>query len=213
MGSRAEAAPWGRGCKTVFEVLRGNVFEALKVIASEVKKENAFEVWREVVSEVRRDIVFEVRKEFVSEERKETFFEATMEVALMATKHSCFHVLSLVVQLMVGSVYMMAQMSVQDQSQMQPWLHSGCMAPQPRQLWTEECGKMLEDSSPRSCALPSQTRERMVARMEALRGTWLHACDDECWLEEEDVSLWESCMRCGSLPENMCLAMVDVPWT
>lgn len=72
---------------------------------------------------------------------------------------------------------------------------------------------MLEDSSPRSCALPSQTRERMVARMEALRGTWLHACDGECWLEEEDVPLWGSCMRCGSLPENMCQAMVDVPWT
>lgn len=127
------AAPWGRGCKIVFEVLRGSVFEVMKVFAFEVRKESASEVRREVVSEVRRDIVFEEMKGFVSEERKGIVFEATKEFVLVATKHSSFHVLSLVVGLRVDSVHRMAQMYAQDQSQKQPLLHSDCMAPQPRQ--------------------------------------------------------------------------------
>lgn len=128
------AAPWGRGCKIAFEVSRGSVFEEMKVFAFEVKKESASEVRWEVVSEVRRDIVFEEMKGFVSEEKKGIVFEATKEFALVVTKHSWFHVLSLVVQLRADSVHRMAQMCAQDQSQKQPWLHSGCMAPQPRQL-------------------------------------------------------------------------------
>lgn len=128
MGLRVEVAPWGRGCKSVFEVLKGYIFEATKVFAFEVKKEH--------VSEVRQEVVFEAKRDIVFEERKETVFEATKDVALVATKHSWFHVLSLVAQLNVGidSVYRIAQVSVQDQSQMQPWLHSDCMAPRPRQL-------------------------------------------------------------------------------
>ena len=104
------------------------------MIASEVKKENVFEVRRDIVSEEMKASVSEKRNAFVSGEKKETVFEATNEVALMASKHSWCHVLSLVVQLRVGGVHRMAQMSVQDQSQMQPWLHSDCMAPRPRQL-------------------------------------------------------------------------------
>ena len=71
---------------------------------------------------------------------------------------------------------------------------------------------MLGGSSPRSCVPPSQTLGRMVARMEAPPGTWLHACGgDECWLEEGSLSV--SCMRRVSQPESKHQAMVDVPST
>jgi hypothetical protein len=113
--------------------------------------------------------VFEATAEIVFEVLKEMVLGLMKRTSWVMIEHSWFHVLFLVVRLKAWNVCRMAQMIVRGQSQTRPWLRLGCMAPLPRQLLKEESGMMLEDSSPRSCVPPSQTRERMVARMEALR--------------------------------------------
>jgi hypothetical protein len=113
------------------------------------------------VFEAMEEIVFEVLREMVSGLMK--------EISWVMTKHSWFHVLFLVVRPKVESGCRMAQMVARGQSRTWPWHHLGCKAPLPRQLWIEESDMMLEDSSPRSYVPPSQTRERKVFRMEALR--------------------------------------------
>jgi len=119
------------------------------------------------VSEAWEEIVFEETKEFVFEAMEEMVWG--LMISWMMREHSWFHVLFLVVRPKAESVCRLVLMVARGQSQTGPWLHLECKAPLPRQLWREESGMMLEDSSPRSCVPPSQTRERMVVQMEALR--------------------------------------------